>query len=294
MAGIASVALGSALYLGAHLGPGPRDGLMVAIHSRTGWRVGTARAVLECVVLVLGVLLGGPVGVGTLMFALGIGPAVQLAFRLPRQMPCAARRGAGMSGPYAVGSGRSSARVCRAVAVLVLLVFGIVAVAARQRAGGPRDVRAPRPGRLRRPGLLLAAAVAGFSRARVRADADGIEVRNVLSYRRFPWGVVREVRLDEGTPWASLELQDDDTVAMLGIAPTTASAPSTRCWPCGRCWPPAAAPDDRVTIRRVALAASRSRADSSPSDAGAAPLARRSPGTWSCRPALPAPGGRCP
>ena len=44
--GIASVALGSALYLGAHLGPGPRDGLMVAIHQRTGWAVGTSRAVL--------------------------------------------------------------------------------------------------------------------------------------------------------------------------------------------------------------------------------------------------------
>ena len=85
--GIASVAAGSALYLGAHLGPGPRDGLMVAIHTRTGWRVGTARAVLECAVLVLGVLLGGPVGVGTVLFALGIGPAVQVAFRVLRQTP---------------------------------------------------------------------------------------------------------------------------------------------------------------------------------------------------------------
>lgn len=85
--GIASVAAGSALYLGAHLGPGPRDGLMVAIHARTGWRVGTARGVLECVVLVLGVLLGGPVGVGTVLFALLIGPAVQIAFRVLRQTP---------------------------------------------------------------------------------------------------------------------------------------------------------------------------------------------------------------
>jgi uncharacterized membrane protein YczE len=85
--GIATVAAGSALYLGAHLGPGPRDGLMVAIHTRTGWRVGTARGVLECVVLVLGVLLGGPVGVGTVLFALGIGPAVQVAFRVLRQTP---------------------------------------------------------------------------------------------------------------------------------------------------------------------------------------------------------------
>jgi uncharacterized membrane protein YczE len=85
--GILSVALGSALYLGAHLGPGPRDGLMVAIHQRTGWKVGTARAALECSVLVVGVLLGGPVGVGTIAFALGIGPCVQLAFRLLRQTP---------------------------------------------------------------------------------------------------------------------------------------------------------------------------------------------------------------
>lgn len=85
--GIATVAAGSALYLGAHLGPGPRDGLMVAIHLRTGWRVGTARGVLEAVVLVLGVLLGGPVGIGTVLFALGIGPAVQVAFRLLRQTP---------------------------------------------------------------------------------------------------------------------------------------------------------------------------------------------------------------
>ena len=86
-AGIASVAIGSALYLGAHLGPGPRDGLMVAIHERTGWSVGLSRGVLECVVLVIGVLLGGPVGVGTIAFALGIGPAVQVAFRLLHQTP---------------------------------------------------------------------------------------------------------------------------------------------------------------------------------------------------------------
>ena len=83
--GIGCVAAGSALYLGAHLGPGPRDGLMVALHTRTGWRVGTCRALLECGVLVLGVALGGPVGIGTVLFALGIGPAVQVAFRVLRQ-----------------------------------------------------------------------------------------------------------------------------------------------------------------------------------------------------------------
>ena len=86
-AGIVVVAVGSALYLGAHLGPGPRDGLMVAISRRTGWSTGRARAALECGVLVIGVALGGPVGLGTVAFALGIGPAVQLAFRLLHQTP---------------------------------------------------------------------------------------------------------------------------------------------------------------------------------------------------------------
>ncbi len=85
--GIACVAAGSALYLGAHLGPGPRDGLMVAIAVRTGWPVGVARAALELTVLVFGVLLDGPVGVGTVLFAVGIGPAVQVAFRVLRQTP---------------------------------------------------------------------------------------------------------------------------------------------------------------------------------------------------------------
>jgi len=90
--GIAVVAAGSAVYLGAHLGPGPRDGLMVAIGRRTGWSVGTARAVLECGVLLFGIALGGPVGPGTVAFALLIGPAVQLAFRVLHQAPDPAPR----------------------------------------------------------------------------------------------------------------------------------------------------------------------------------------------------------
>ncbi len=87
LGGIALVAAGSALYLGAHLGPGPRDGLMVAIAGRTGWSVGVSRAALELTVLAIGMALRGPVGVGTVLFALGIGPAVQLAFRVLRQTP---------------------------------------------------------------------------------------------------------------------------------------------------------------------------------------------------------------
>ena len=86
-AGILTVAAGSAVYLGAQLGPGPRDGLMVAIGRRTGWSLGAARGVLECGVLLIGIALGGPVGPGTVAFALLIGPAVQLAFRVLRQAP---------------------------------------------------------------------------------------------------------------------------------------------------------------------------------------------------------------
>jgi uncharacterized membrane protein YczE len=77
--GIGLVALGSGLYLTTGLGAGPRDGLMLGIHRRTGLSVRLVRTVLEVSVVVAGFLLGGKVGIGTLAFALGIGPAVQAA-----------------------------------------------------------------------------------------------------------------------------------------------------------------------------------------------------------------------
>ncbi len=80
--GVLLVALGSALYIGAGLGSGPRDSLMLAIAARTGLRVGVVRAIIETSVLIIGVLLGGAAGIGTILFAFGIGPAVEVAFRL--------------------------------------------------------------------------------------------------------------------------------------------------------------------------------------------------------------------
>ena len=80
--GIALVALGSGLYLTCRLGPGPRDGLMTGLHRRTGRSVRTVRVCLELSVLVTGFLLGGTVGLGTVAFALGIGPGVQAALAL--------------------------------------------------------------------------------------------------------------------------------------------------------------------------------------------------------------------
>jgi uncharacterized membrane protein YczE len=71
------IAVGSGLYIGAGLGTGPRDGIMVAIAAR-GYSVRVVRTVLEAVVLLVGAALGGHVGIGTVAFMLGIGPLVHV------------------------------------------------------------------------------------------------------------------------------------------------------------------------------------------------------------------------
>ena len=73
--GIVLIGLGSGLYIGAGMGPGPRDGLMTGL-ARRGLRIGAVRTGLEVSVLVVGWLLGGTVGAGTVAFALSIGPLV--------------------------------------------------------------------------------------------------------------------------------------------------------------------------------------------------------------------------
>lgn len=70
--------IASACYIGARLGPGARDGLMTGLARRTGWSVRLSRTLIEVVVLGVGWLLGGSVGVGTVVYALAIGPLVQL------------------------------------------------------------------------------------------------------------------------------------------------------------------------------------------------------------------------
>ena len=82
LAGIALVGIGSGLYLSTVLGPGPRDGLMTGLHRRTGRPVALVRTAIELTALVVGVLLGGRFGVGTIAFALLIGPAVALGLRI--------------------------------------------------------------------------------------------------------------------------------------------------------------------------------------------------------------------
>ena len=73
---VSTVGLGAGIYLVANLGPGPRDGLMVGLQKKTNLPIAIVRAVLEITVVSIGWYFGGTVGVGTLLFAFGIGPAV--------------------------------------------------------------------------------------------------------------------------------------------------------------------------------------------------------------------------
>lgn len=76
IAGMFLLAFATGLYIAADFGPGPRDGLMTGLVRRTGWAVWLVRTLIEGTVLVIGFLLGGPVGVGTVLFAFGIGPLI--------------------------------------------------------------------------------------------------------------------------------------------------------------------------------------------------------------------------
>ena len=76
------VGLGSGFYLIANLGPGPRDGLMIGIQRKTNFPIAAVRSSLEIIVVLIGWYLGGTVGIGTLLFAFGVGPAVALGLFL--------------------------------------------------------------------------------------------------------------------------------------------------------------------------------------------------------------------
>jgi len=79
--GMAIIALGTGVYIGARLGPGPRDGLMTGSVARFKKPVWMVRTALEGAATLIGLALGGPVGIGTLLFVVGIGPMVQISMR---------------------------------------------------------------------------------------------------------------------------------------------------------------------------------------------------------------------
>ena len=84
---IAIMGLASAIYIGVDAGAGPRDSMMLAVRRTTGVSIRVARGIIEVTVVTVGWLLGGPAGIGTLVFALLVGPSVQLGFKLLKVEP---------------------------------------------------------------------------------------------------------------------------------------------------------------------------------------------------------------
>ena len=120
------------------------------------------------------------------------------------------------AGPV-VARPRRLTRVCWGVAVFVVAVFAVLAVALGRGPEGDAQFQLIDQIAFFLLGVLIAGTVLLFTRARVEADREGVRVRNPLSTKHVPWQVVRSVRLDDGAPWAVLDLQDDETVQLLGV-----------------------------------------------------------------------------
>ncbi|MCA1820343.1 MAG: PH domain-containing protein [Pseudonocardiaceae bacterium] len=111
---------------------------------------------------------------------------------------------------------RKARRVAVAAAVVLVVVFTVVAVLLRRTPTGVY-FRFSDQVAMVLLGLLLAGAVLLFVRPRVRAIADGVEVRNVLTTRVVPWDLVLRVSFPDGAPWARVELPDDEYIAVMAI-----------------------------------------------------------------------------
>lgn len=101
VAGLLVLAIATGLYIGAHFGPGPRDGLMTGLNARTGWAIWKVRTGIELTVVTLGWILGGNVGLGTAAFALLVGPLCQWAIPFFAVKPRATDAAAVPPGPDA-------------------------------------------------------------------------------------------------------------------------------------------------------------------------------------------------
>ncbi|MGH3915120.1 MAG: PH domain-containing protein [Pseudonocardiaceae bacterium] len=111
---------------------------------------------------------------------------------------------------------RKARRVAVASAVLLIVVFTVIAVLLRRTPTGVY-FRISDQVAMVVLGLLLAGAVLLFARPRVRAGAEGVEVRNLLGTRTLPWELVLRVSFPDGAPWARLELPDDEYIAVMAI-----------------------------------------------------------------------------
>jgi Bacterial PH domain len=108
--------------------------------------------------------------------------------------------------------------ICGAAAAAVLVVFSAVGTALRGSTGEGAAVF--RPGdqlAMIGIGVLAALAILAFTRPRAEADERGIRIRNLVGGYDLPWDVVAAVRFDRGSPWASLELRDDEVVQVMAV-----------------------------------------------------------------------------
>ncbi|MDQ2880041.1 MAG: PH domain-containing protein [Actinomycetota bacterium] len=111
---------------------------------------------------------------------------------------------------------RKARRIAVAAAVLLIAVFAVVGTLLRRTPTGVY-FRISDQVAMVVLGLLLAGAALLFARPRVRAGADGVEVRNLLATRMVPWELVLRVSFPEGAPWARLEIPDDEYIAVMAI-----------------------------------------------------------------------------
>lgn len=174
-AGLLLLAVATGLYIGPKLGPGPRDGLMTGLHARTGRPIWAVRTAIEVTVLIIGWFLGGNVGVGTLAFALLVGPLCSLtlpffAIRMPEPAPADAELEGELEGTAEQGPGLRAEGADERDAVRFDARDGILLesdAATRSRAidraasplvRGPQPDRAPaEPAAPRRPSRLIEA-----------------------------------------------------------------------------------------------------------------------------------------
>lgn len=101
---------------------------------------------------------------------------------------------------------------CAIGAASIFVLFTVIGVALTNANFKPGDKYA-----MIGLGALFAAGILIIARPRVKADAEGVSVQNIIGGYRLPWDVVRKVRFDKGQPWLYLELENDDTVAVLAV-----------------------------------------------------------------------------
>lgn len=115
-------------------------------------------------------------------------------------------------------SARRAHKVAWISAVIVVIVFTAIAFTLHGKTESGKSVfHAEDQVAMIILGLLAAAGILMFTRPRIVADADGVRLRNLLGWKHLPWQVIAAVRFDRGHSWASLELRDDDTIAIMAI-----------------------------------------------------------------------------